>query len=78
MTVTNPLAYHTTELITTLKCLLIAQAPGTVFTTLHFLRKIVMGPLRQSVILHQARKTYQGQTLQLIGTIRKLRENEVF
>ncbi len=48
-------------------------APGAVFTTLHQLQILQMGPISQSVILHLTEKTCQGQTLYLIGPIRKLK-----
>jgi len=47
------------------------KSPGTVFTTLHFLHNLSMGPLSQSVTLQWAKKACQEQTLYLIGFIRK-------
>ncbi len=48
--------------------------PGFVFTTLHFLRNLQMGPISQSITLQQVGKTFQGQICQLIGRICKLRK----
>ena len=50
------------------------QGSGTVFTTLHFLCNLRIGPISQSATLQQAANFCQGQTLQLIGAFRKLRK----
>ncbi len=46
---------------------------GAVFTTLHTLRNLRIGPISEGARLHQAGYACQGQTLKLIGLIHKLR-----
>jgi hypothetical protein len=45
---------------------------GSVFTTLHFLRKLWMYPISCRVTLRKAGESYRGQTLQLTEPILKL------
>jgi len=44
---------------TTALKLFIAQAPGTLFTTLHFLLNIHIGQISSSVTLRKAKKAFQ-------------------
>ncbi len=46
---------------------------GTVFTTLHFLPNLQMGPISQIVTLHRAGKACKGKTLLFIGSVSELR-----
>jgi hypothetical protein len=66
VTRTNTLAYWAFSNVM-MKKSVVNTDPGTVFTTLTFLRIFQMRPTSWSVIFHQARKAYQGQTHQLIG-----------
>ncbi len=45
---------------------------GTIFTTIHLLRTLHLGPLNQSIRLHWGGKACRWQTLELIGPICKL------
>ncbi len=49
------------------------MTPGIALTNPYFLGNFQMGPISRSVTLHHAREALQGQTLQLIGPIHKLR-----
>ncbi len=53
------------------------NTPGAVFTTLHFLCNLRMGPISWSVTWHWVGKAYKGQTLSLFLPFESCEENEV-
>jgi hypothetical protein len=53
------------------------QAPGTVFTTLHLLLNLRMGPTSQTITLHYAKKASSDKHSSLLGAFVSYEENEV-
>jgi hypothetical protein len=64
---TNQLTSPICNLLTKLS--FVNTAPGTICTTLHFLRNLPIGPISWSVILHLAGKACYRQTNQLTSPI---------
>jgi hypothetical protein len=53
-------------------------APGAIFTALHFIPILQMGPISCSVSFHNDGTTWHRQALLFIGPIRKLRRKLSF
>ncbi len=72
LALTNKPSFYVTQLITCVKSFMI-QAPGGIFTTLHFLHNLRTGPISQSIFHWQAFTAQCYVTVWLNGLISDLR-----